>query len=48
MMAQLSQLPMLAISKMNWMKGRKVLGNLIFWIGIFTGPSVLCTLYLLF
>lgn len=29
------------------MKGRKTLGNVNFWLGIFTGPSVLCSLYLI-
>lgn len=29
------------------MKDRKVLGNVIFWFGIFTGPSLLCSLYLI-
>ena len=47
MVAQMSQLPMVAVSKMRCMRGRKVLGNLLFWIGIFTGPSILCSLYLL-
>lgn len=47
MIAQMSQLPLMAMSKMRWMRGRKVLGNLIFWLGIFIGPSALCSLYLL-
>lgn len=29
------------------MRGRKTLGNIMFWFGIFTGPSLLCSLYLI-
>lgn len=35
------------LSRTKWMKGRKTLGNINFWLGIFTGPSVLCSLYLI-
>ncbi|KAJ0294025.1 hypothetical protein CBS470a_001163 [Colletotrichum nupharicola] len=30
-----------------WNSGRKTLGNIMFWFGIFTGPSLLCSLYLI-
>jgi sterol O-acyltransferase len=35
------------LSRSRFLKGRATLGNLIFWIGIFTGPSLLCSLYLI-
>lgn len=35
------------LSRTKWLRGREVLGNLIFWLGIFTGPSLLCSLYLI-
>lgn len=44
---QMCQLPLVQLSRTKWLKGRKTLGNLIFWLGIFTGPSLLCSLYLI-
>lgn len=44
---QMLQIPLVQLSRTRWLKGRAVLGNLIFWIGIFTGPSLLCSLYLI-
>ena len=35
------------LSRTRWLRGRKTLGNFIFWLGIFTGPSLLCSLYLI-
>jgi sterol O-acyltransferase len=43
---QLSQIPLAAMSKTRFMKGRDTLGNLIFWIGLFVGPSLITSLYL--
>lgn len=43
---QLLQLPLVALSRTKWLGGRKVLGNVIFWIGLFVGPSFLTSLYL--
>ncbi|KAF7946737.1 hypothetical protein EAE96_009722 [Botrytis aclada] len=43
---QMCQIPLTFMSQTKWMKGKKTLGNVIFWIGIFTGPSLLCSLYL--
>lgn len=45
---QMSQLPLVAISNTKILKGRKTIGNAIFWFGIFLGPSLMCTVYLLF
>ncbi|KAF9882451.1 MBOAT family protein [Colletotrichum karsti] len=44
---QMCQLPLVQLSRTSWMKGRKTLGNIMFWFGIFTGPSLLCSLYLI-
>ncbi len=35
------------LSRTKWLRNRKMLGNVIFWLGIFTGPSILCSLYLI-
>ncbi|KAI9878800.1 MAG: acyl-CoA/sterol acyltransferase [Pleopsidium flavum] len=47
MAMQMLQLPLTMLSRTRLLKGRSVLGNLVFWIGIFTGPSFLCSLYLI-
>lgn len=44
---QMCQLPLVRLSRTKWLRGRKTLGNSIFWLGIFTGPSLLCSLYLI-
>ncbi|KAE9566843.1 Sterol O-acyltransferase 2 [Colletotrichum fructicola] len=44
---QMCQLPLVQLSRTSWMRGRKTLGNIMFWFGIFTGPSLLCSLYLI-
>ncbi|KAH6655507.1 MBOAT, membrane-bound O-acyltransferase family-domain-containing protein, partial [Truncatella angustata] len=44
---QMSQLPLVQLSRTKMMRNQKTLGNMIFWIGIFTGPSLLCSLYLI-
>lgn len=44
---QMMQIPLVQLSRSRWLKGRATLGNLIFWVGIFTGPSLLCSLYLI-
>lgn len=45
---QMCQLPLVSISRSKFMRNRKVLGNVVFWIGITTGPSLMCSLYLTF
>jgi sterol O-acyltransferase len=35
------------LSRTKWLRNRRTLGNIMFWLGIFTGPSVLCSLYLI-
>lgn len=44
---QLTQLPLAAFMKTKWMKSRHTLGNIIFWFGLFIGPSVITSLYLI-
>ncbi|KAK9849556.1 Membrane bound O-acyl transferase [Penicillium brevicompactum] len=44
---QMSQLPLVALSRTRLMRGRRLLGNIFFWLGIFTAPSLLCSLYLI-
>lgn len=44
---QMSQLPLVALSRTRLMRGRRLLGNIVFWLGIFMGPSLLCSLYLI-
>ena len=44
---QLLQIPLVSLSRTRLLKGRHVLGNVIFWIGLFVGPSVLTSFYLL-
>lgn len=43
---QLFQMPLVAFSRSKVMQGRIVLGNTMFWLGLFIGPSVLTSLYL--
>ncbi|ORY65339.1 MBOAT family protein [Pseudomassariella vexata] len=47
LMLQMCQLPLVRLSRTRWLKNQKTLGNMIFWVGIFTGPSLLCSLYLI-
>ncbi|KAK8152163.1 MBOAT, membrane-bound O-acyltransferase family-domain-containing protein [Phyllosticta citrichinensis] len=44
---QLSQIPLVSLSRTRLLKGRALLGNIIFWIGLFVGPSLLTSLYLI-
>ncbi|KAG0679396.1 acyl-CoA/sterol acyltransferase [Pichia californica] len=48
LMLQMSQLSLVQLSRTKWMKDKKVLGNCIFWFGIVFGPSLMCTMYLVF
>ncbi|KAI1466061.1 MBOAT family protein [Daldinia caldariorum] len=44
---QMFQLPLVRLSRTKWLRGQATIGNIIFWVGIFTGPSLLCSLYLI-
>ena len=43
---QLLQMPLVMLSRTKMFKGRELLGNVVFWIGLFVGPSFLTSLYL--
>lgn len=45
---QMSQIPLILMARSKFMKGRKVIGNMICWVGFISGPSIICTLYLVF
>ena len=45
---QMSQIPLIIMSRSKFMKDKKVLGNIICWFGFISGPSIICTLYLVF
>nr|OQO17664.1 hypothetical protein B0A51_15601 [Rachicladosporium sp. CCFEE 5018] len=44
---QLLQMPLVSLSRTKLLKGRTILGNVIFWLGLFVGPSFLTSLYLI-
>ncbi|ERT01868.1 hypothetical protein HMPREF1624_00162 [Sporothrix schenckii ATCC 58251] len=44
---QMCQLPLVRLSRTRWMRNRQTLGNIMFWAGIFMGPTILCSLYLI-
>lgn len=44
--SQLLQMPLVMLSRSKLLKGRVILGNVIFWVGLFVGPSFLTGLYL--
>ena len=35
------------LNRTSWLRNRPRLGNIIFWLGIFTSPSAICSLYLI-
>ncbi|KAF2008451.1 MBOAT-domain-containing protein [Aaosphaeria arxii CBS 175.79] len=45
--SQMSQVPLAALSRTRFLKGRQTLGNVMFWLGLFIGPSVITSLYLI-
>lgn len=48
LMLQLSQLPLIALSRTKILRDRKVLGNFICWFGFISGPGTVCVMYLVF
>ncbi|TGZ84708.1 MBOAT-domain-containing protein [Ascodesmis nigricans] len=47
LVAQMGQLPLVWLSRRRWARERKVLGNIMFWVGIAMGPGFLCAGYVL-
>lgn len=45
---QMCQLPLVAISRTRYFRDKRTLGNVVFWFGIITGPSLMCSMYLTF
>ena len=45
--AMLLQLPIMAVQRSKWVRGRWVLNNATFWASFILGLSVLCSLYVL-
>lgn len=45
---QMGQIPLVILSRASFMRGRKVLGNVICWFGFVTGPAIIAMLYLVF
>ncbi|KAI3404532.2 ARE2 [Candida oxycetoniae] len=45
---QMSQIPLVMMSKSKLLRDKKVLGNCICWFGFISGPSIICCLYLVF
>ncbi|PWW77188.1 hypothetical protein C7212DRAFT_362840 [Tuber magnatum] len=41
------QIPLVNAGRTGWLKGRETLGNVLFWWGVYTAPSLLCSLYLI-
>jgi len=46
-LAQMSQLPIVAIQKTKWVRGKKLLNNICFWCSMILGLSMICSLYVL-
>ncbi|ETS82205.1 hypothetical protein PFICI_07207 [Pestalotiopsis fici W106-1] len=44
---QMTQLPLVQLSRTKLLRNRETLGNMMFWIGLLTGPSLLTSLYLI-
>ncbi|KAK2765531.1 hypothetical protein FQN54_008385 [Arachnomyces sp. PD_36] len=46
-LAMMSQLPIVAIQRSKFVRGRRVLNNVFFWISMILGLSLMCALYVL-
>lgn len=46
-LAQMSQLPIILLQRTKWLKGKRVLNNVCFWISMILGLSGICALYVL-
>ncbi|KAG2731997.1 hypothetical protein G9P44_004414 [Scheffersomyces stipitis] len=48
LLLQMSQIPLVMLSRTEYMRDKKILGNVICWFGFISGPSMICTLYLVY
>ncbi|KAL8762420.1 MAG: hypothetical protein Q9184_001587 [Pyrenodesmia sp. 2 TL-2023] len=46
-LAQMSQLPIVALQRTKWVKGKELFNNICFWISMILGLSMMCALYVL-
>ncbi|KAH7362733.1 sterol O-acyltransferase [Plectosphaerella cucumerina] len=44
---QMLQLPIVMLQRTRWVRGRKTLNNVMFWISMILGLSLICSLYVL-
>jgi len=44
-MMQLIQIPLIAVGRMPVIKRNKILGNIVFWLGLYAGFPLLCVAY---
>jgi hypothetical protein len=42
---QLAQIPLIAIGRIPAIKKNKLMGNIVFWIGLYAGFPLLCVAY---
>ncbi len=42
---QLIQIPLIALSRMHIIKQNQMLGNVVFWLGLYAGFPLLCVAY---
>lgn len=42
---QMSQIPLIMLGRTKWMRRHKVIGNTVFWFGMFVGPPLLAVAY---
>jgi len=42
---QMVQIPLIALGRVPWIRRNKMLGNVIFWVGLMTGLPLLCVAY---
>lgn len=45
---QMTQLPLIALSRTKLFRRYKVLGNIVCWVGFISGPGMVCVTYLVF
>ncbi|KAG8824912.1 hypothetical protein FRC19_000844 [Serendipita sp. 401] len=42
---QMSQIPLIALGRVPFIKRNKILGNTVFWVGLMAGFPLLCVAY---